>query len=191
MRHRCTLDVAAHSTTAVVRVRAGQAFHQLSCLYPRREIVAPHLPSCATTATYLAEPAVSNMSSLGCGCAVPLSRMQFQHTSSRLPTGVEGHNCRLVLAGYTDYMKDVLLPGRLRWVTKFRGGRSIRKSLTRASSLLTYGVRLASIPDTCRSRDITFAIPTSSTITSNRTGSIDRIHIRCGFFFFFFLVVFL
>jgi len=130
MCHRCAPDLAANSTTAAVRARAspGQAFHQLSCLHPRREIVAHHLPLCATTVTYLAGPAVSNMLSLGCGCAVPLSRMQFQHTSSRLPIGVEGHNCRLVLAGYTGYMRDVLLPGCLRWVTKFWGaGRSANR----------------------------------------------------------------
>src|SRR4051812_32267946 len=100
MCHRYALDLAAHSPTAVVRVRAspraGQAFHQLSCLPPHRGIVAPHLPLCATTATYLAEPAVSNMLSLAYDYVVPLSRMQFQHTSSRLPIAVEGHNCRII-----------------------------------------------------------------------------------------------
>jgi len=128
-----------------VRVRADQALHQLSCLHPRREIVAPHLPLCATTATYLAGPAVSNVLSLACGSVVPLCRMQFQHTSTRLPIGVEGYNCRLVLAGYTYYRKDALLPRRFSSVTKALGGRSICPSLTGTPSLLTYGVKLASI----------------------------------------------
>lgn len=110
--HRYALALVAHLTMAAVIVRAGQALRQLSCLHPRREIVAPHLPLCATTATYLAGPAVSNVLSLACGSVVPLYRMQFQHTSSRLPIGVEGYNCRLVLAGYTYYRKDALLPRR-------------------------------------------------------------------------------
>lgn len=89
------------------------------------ETVASHLPLCVSTGIYLAEPAVSNMLSVACGSVVPLSRMQFQHTLSRLPIGVEGYNCRLVLVGRTDYRRGVLLPSRLRWVTNeknFGGG---------------------------------------------------------------------
>lgn len=89
------------------------------------EIVASHLPLCVSTGTYHAELAVSNMLSLACGYVVPLSRMQSQQTLSRLPIEVEGHNCRLVLAGHTDYRRGVLLPSRLRSVTNeknFGGG---------------------------------------------------------------------
>lgn len=53
----------------------------------------------------------------------------------------------------------------------------IRESLTGTSSLLTYDIRLASIP-IAAVVDTTFAIPTSSTITSNRTGLRDQIHFR-------------
>ena len=71
--------------------------------------------------------------------------MPFQHTSSPLPIGVEGDNCRLVLAAYTDCTKDALLPRRFSTVTRPLGGRSIRASLTGTPSLLIYGVMLASM----------------------------------------------
>jgi hypothetical protein len=118
MCYRRALDLAVHSTTAVVRgwasPRAGQGFHPLSYFHPLGEIAVPRLPLCATTLIYLAEQVVSSVLSPGFGYAVPLYRMQFQHTLSRLPIGVEDHNCRPVHAGYTGYMRAVLLPGRLR-----------------------------------------------------------------------------